>query len=335
MAEPSRAVEGAEATQIELGLNAAIVSVRDQQPQILVVRPGTAGSGEWDALPFGPFAPRAHRTLEIGLRAWVRQQTGLDLGYVEQLYTFGDRGRHAEPGDAAFRILSIGYLALTRGAGEELLGAHWSPWYAYFPWEDWRQGKPDILTEEIEPRLKAWAARAAPADEPARPLRRAERLRVGFGIGAAWDEEKVLERYELLYEAGLVAEAKRDGRQAATQWEELPALGRAMDFDHRRILATAMGRLRGKLKYRPVVFELLPPEFTLYDLQKSVEAISGTLLHKQNFRRLVERGGLVETTGNVSTAAGGRPAKLYRFRREVVLERPAPGLRVKAGRGQP
>ena len=108
-----------------------------------------------------------------------------------------------------------------------------------------------------------------------------------------------------------------------------------MAFDHRRILATAMGRLRGKLKYRPVVFELLPPEFTLLDLQKTVEAISGTLLHKQNFRRLVEQGGLVETTGNVSTDTGGRPAKLYRFRREVVLERPAPGLRVKSGRAQP
>ena len=74
--------------QIELGLNAAIVTVRDQQPHILVVRPGMTGSGTLDALPFGPFAPRAHRTLEIGLREWVKRQTGLELGYVEQLYTF-------------------------------------------------------------------------------------------------------------------------------------------------------------------------------------------------------------------------------------------------------
>jgi hypothetical protein len=316
--------------QIELGLNAAIVTVREGQPYILVVRPGTAGSGAWDALPFGPFAPRAHRTLEIGLREWVKRQTGLDLGYVEQLYTFGDRGRGAEPGGP--HTLSVGYLALTRGS-EELLGSHWSPWYAYFPWEDWRKGKPEILTKEIEPRLKQWAELPPPPGAPARALRRPERLRISFGIGGAWDEEKVLERYELLYEAGLVAEAKRDGRSAAEQWTRLPELGRPMAFDHRRILATALGRLRGKLKYRPVVFELLPPEFTLYDLQKTVEAISGTLLHKQNFRRLVEQGGLVEVTGNVSTATGGRPARLYRFRREVVLERPAPGLRVKAGRG--
>jgi hypothetical protein len=317
--------------KIELGLNAAIVTVREQQPYILVVQPGTAGSGAWDALPFGTFAPRAHRTLEIGLREWVKRQTGLELGYVEQLYTFGDRGRHAEPGGA--HTLSVGYLALTRGAGEELMGSHWSPWYAYFPWEDWREGKPDILCDEIEPRLKEWAERPPLPDEPVRALRRAERLRIGFGIDGAWDEEKVLERYELLYEAGLVAEALRDGRPAAEQWSNLPELGRPMEFDHRRILATALGRLRGKLKYRPVVFELLPPEFTLYDLQQTVEAISGTLLHKQNFRRLVEKGGLVEATGNVSTETGGRPARLYRFRREVVLERPAPGLRVKGGRG--
>jgi hypothetical protein len=317
--------------QIELGLNAAIVTVREGQPHILVVGPGTAGSGTWDALPFGTFAPRAHRTLEIGLREWVKRQTGLDLGYVEQLYTFGDRGRHAEPGGA--HMLSVGYLALTRGAGEELLGSHWSPWYAYFPWEDWRQGKPDLLSDEIEPRLKEWAERPPLPDEPVRALRRLERLRISFGIGGAFDEEKVLERYELLYEAGLVAEAKRDGRTASGKWPALPELGRPMAFDHRRILATALGRLRGKLKYRPVVFELLPPEFTLYELQKTVEAISGTLLHKQNFRRLVEHGGLVEATGNVSTSTGGRPARLYRFRREVVLERPAPGLRVKAGRG--
>jgi hypothetical protein len=317
--------------QIELGLNAAIVTVRDGQPHILVARPGTAGPGAWDALPFGPFAPRAHRTLEIGLREWVKRQTGLELGYAEQLYTFGDRGRHAETDGT--HMLSVGYLALSRGAGEELMGAHWSPWYAYFPWEDWRHGKPEILTKEIEPRLKQWASRQPSPNEPARALRRPERLRISFGIGGEWDEEKVLERYELLYEAGLVPEAKRDGRSAAEQWTHLPELGRPMAFDHRRILATALGRLRGKLKYRPVVFELLPPEFTLYDLQKTVEAISGTLLHKQNFRRLVEQGGLVEATGNVSTATGGRPARLYRFRREVVLERPAPGLRVKAGRG--
>ena len=60
-----------------------------------------------------------------------------------------------------------------------------------------------------------------------------------------------------------------------------------MRHDHRRVLATALSRLRAKIKYRPVIFELMPPEFTLLQLQNSVEAISGRLLHKQNFRRQI------------------------------------------------
>ena len=81
-------------TPIEIGLTAAIVAVEIDEPTILVA--GSENNTEPRAgLPFGPFDPLAHRTFEIGLRAWVEAQTGLRLGYVEQLYTFGDRGRHA------------------------------------------------------------------------------------------------------------------------------------------------------------------------------------------------------------------------------------------------
>jgi hypothetical protein len=111
-----------------------------------------------------------------------------------------------------------------------------------------------------------------------------------------------------------------------------PQLGRAMRFDHRRIAATAVQRLRAKIKYRPVIFELMPPEFTLTQLQTTVEAISGRHLHKQNFRRLVEGAELVEPTGAASSATGGRPAALYRFRAQILEERPVPGLRL-GGRG--
>jgi hypothetical protein len=103
-------------------------------------------------------------------------------------------------------------------------------------------------------------------------------------------------------------------------------LGRPMALDHRRILATALGRVRGKLKYRPVVFELLPPTFTLSRLQRVAEALAGVRLHKQNFRRLVEHGGLVEGTGRRELSTGGRPAELFRFRREVLRERSTPGV---------
>ena len=101
--------------------------------------------------------PLAHRTLEIGLRAWVAAQTALTVAYVEQLYTFGDRGRHARAGDTAPHIVSVGYLALTRlPENVEALrkaGADFSPWYRFFPWEDWRTGRPAILDETILPRL--------------------------------------------------------------------------------------------------------------------------------------------------------------------------------------
>ena len=322
---------------VEIGLSAAIVSVRDDEPVVLTV-PALSADGTIDALPSGPFSPIEHRTLEIGLRSWVRDQADIALGYVEQLYTFGDRGRHAEPRDDGPHSVSIGYLALTRSAcaaDAETYGsdAHWRSWYDYFPWEDWRRGKPQFLVDEIEPRLKEWGERTDVPLARNRPLARSQRVQMAFGLGGgAWDEERVLERYELLYEAGLVDEARRDGRDAADYWSGLPRFGASMIYDHRRILATAIGRMRGKIKYRPVVFELMPEEFTLFELQKTVEAILGPHLHKQNFRRLVESAGLVEPTGDVRAKTGGRPAKLFRFRRDVVLERPSPGVRVKPGR---
>lgn len=327
-----------EKSQVAIGLSAAIVSVRDEMPVVLTVAPTLPATARGDALPFGPFSPTEHRTLDVGLRNWVAEQTPIALGYVEQLYTFGDRGRHARPGDDQPHVVSIGYLALTRAAQSDedaavTTASQWRSWYDYFPWEDWRRGTPDVLKETIAPRLEAWANRPGTERDKARPLARRERIRMAFAFpDGNWDEERVLDRYELLYEAGLVEEARRDGRKAAEAWSELPHLGRMMRFDHRRILATAIGRLRAKIKYRPVVFELMPDEFTLFELQKTVEAILGPHLHKQNFRRLVEGAGLVEPTGDVRAKTGGRPAKLFRFRREVLLERPAPGVRVKPGR---
>jgi len=313
-------------TPIEIGLTAAIVGVEGGEPAILVA--GDDKAEPRAGLPFGPFDPLAHRTFEIGLRAWVEQQTGLRVGYVEQLYTFGDRGRHAGPADIA-HMVSVGYLALTQVQSATVLktsGAGFEPWYRFFPWEDWRGRRPPIL-DDIIPLLDQWTAPGH--GEVGRALGWRERLRLCFGVGGSpWDEEKVLDRYEMLYEAGLIEEARRDGRASALARDKLPTLGEPMRFDHRRILATAIARLRAKLKYRPVVFELMPAEFTLTELQHTVEAISGRVLHKQNFRRLVEGTALVEPTGETSTATGGRPAAQFRFRREVLAERPAPGLRL-------
>ena len=317
---------------VSIGLSAAIVSVAGERPQVLVV----AGDDKAeDALPFGPFDPTSHRTLESGLREWVGEQTQFELGYTEQLYTFGDKGRHlpsSAPVSTGARVVSVGYLALTRPGEPTAPDSLWRGWYHYFPWEDWREARPAMIDGCILPALRKFV-KDAPSPQAAE-LRR-DRMRLCFGEGGLpWDEEKVLERYELLYEAGLVQEFRRDGGQnsQSENTDDKTRLGTAMMFDHRRILATAIARLRGKLKYRPVVFELMALSFTLLELQRTVEALSGRKLHKQNFRRLVADQGLVEGTGKWAAASRGRPAELFRFRREVLRERPAPGVRLSSRR---
>lgn len=313
---------GEPAQAVSVGLSAVVVAADEDDPKVLAVCGDPA-----DALPSGPLEPR-HRTLEAGLRTWVEAQTRQELGYVEQLYTFGDRGRQSGAGGAA-RVLSIGYLALVpeaRPAGAR--EAEWRSWYRYFPWEDWRGGCPEVV-EVIRTDLAHWSAGASGV---AQRRQREARVRMTFGNRRMpWNDEPVLERYELLYEAGLVAESHRDGRRSTPAGRAL-AEGAPMLADHRRILATAIARLRGKIKYRPVVFELMPPAFPLLRLQRTVEALAGVRLHKPNFRRLVESQGLVEDTGEMTAQTGGRPARLVRFRSEVLLERTTTGLRLPVAR---
>jgi hypothetical protein len=285
------------ASQVTADLIAVLVAVTDGEPRVLTVEDGTA-------LPSGPFEP-GHGSLQSGLRAWVERQTHHKLGYVEQLYTFADHGR----GEDA-RHISISYLGLTREAG-----TGWQSWYRYFPWED-RRDPAAALSGPLATALGAWAD-AAP--DAALCYDRQQRIAINFGD--PWNEELVLQRYETLWEAGLVPES---GGSAAP--------GAPMAHDHRRILATGIARLRGKIKYRPVVFELMPPWFSLGQLQRAVEALAGRRLHKQNFRRLIEQQELVEETGAMATETGGRPAKLFRFRRAVLLARAMAGTKLPLAR---
>jgi hypothetical protein len=298
---------------LAVDLVAVLAAVTDGEPRVMTIRAGSA-------LPSGPF-DSDDRSLQSGLRAWVERQTGHPLGYVEQLYTFADRDRVGE--SSAKRVISISYLGLTR---EELAASNsdagWHSWYEYFPWEDRRVRAPAFVDKTMIPRLRAWAKTA---DDPTKRRERIERLTLSYGLdGTAWNEELILQRYELAYEAGIIEEAARahNGQQAAL----IP--GRAMIGDHRRILATAVARLRAKIKYRPVVFELMSPTFTLLQLQRAVEALAGHLVHKPNFRRLIEQQELVEETGATASDAPGRPAKLYCFRRGVLAERAIAGTKL-------
>lgn len=302
---------------VRIGLSAVVIALRDRQAVVLTT-PGDDGAQQAEAaLPFGPFDPVRDRTFELALRAFVTAQTGFRLGYVEQLYTFGDAGRgspRATPGPERNREVSVGYLALTVDAAEvPRADARWSPITDFFPWEDWRTGRPAVL-DGLSESLDHWAGS---------DLARRSRADALFALSPAtrWAEGRVLERYELLYEAGLVAESARDRDQPPQA-----SLGRSMASDHRRILATALGRLRSKLKYRPVLFDLMDETFTLSGLQIAAEAVAGVPLHKQNFRRGVERTGLVEATGRLSTGTGGRPAELFRFTGADPRDGQAPGL---------
>jgi hypothetical protein len=322
---------------VDIGLNAVVLAVEEDTPRVLVVPDGEGRL----ALPSGVFDPRVDRTLNLGLRRWIAEQTGLEVGYIEQLYTFGNRYRDQRELDEGVRMLSIGYLCLVRDAETiHATSARWENVYHFFPWEDWREGEPRQLRQRIRPWLERWASHTTSTDTPeARIMRQA----MTFGADpAAFDHEKVLQRLELMYQVGLIQEAHRDVRQLPERFaQELFAWdiqqsalesaaqaygGMPMEMDHRRILASAIERMRGKIKYRPLVFELMPPTFTLSQLQTVVEALSGVPLHKQNFRRLIASERLVEETGQRVAQPRGRPAALYRFRSQVWVERRAPGV---------
>lgn len=324
---------------VAIGLNAVLAVVEQERPKVLCLRePDNVFS-----LPYGPFDPIHHRTFEIGLRDWVERQTNVTLGYVEQLYTFGDLGREAPTaalagGNQDDRIISVGYLALApKPADVNASHAIWRDWYDFFPWEDWRNGEPGSVSKMILPALFQWANIAS--DSIVRDSR-LRRIRSSFGNNnTGWEEERSLDRYELMYEAGLIEEAFRETRPDAAGAKADPQIfahtGKPMASDHRRILATAMGRLRGKLKYRPIIFRLMPARFTLLSLQKTAESVVGFNFHKQNFRRSVETGSFVDRTDETIQQASGRPAALFKVSEKVQKDRAAAGLVLPRLRAQP
>jgi len=318
---------------VQVGLAAVITAVADDDPRIVVVRSGFEIPDDRrredcpplhrDSLPGAAFDPDRFRTLQDTVRDVAEGLCGLNLRYVEQLYTFGDRFRDPHEIFGGARSIAVAYLALVREtplSGDAT--AEWRRLYEHFPWEDWRESRPEVIDRTILPALSAWVATTPDSHIAAR---RRERVGLAFGAdGAGWDAERALERYELLYEAGLAEEAGRDRAlelNLPCSGVADPTLGKPMARDGRRVVASAIERLRGKLKYRPIVFELMPPAFTLNALQRTVEALNGQRLHKQNFRRLVVNDALVEPTGEVAARTGGRPAELYRFRRAVIHER--------------
>ncbi len=238
------------------------------------------------------------------------------------------------------RVTTNAYLMLVRAegrppakGGDDARRAEWTDVYAYFPWEDLRDEPGREAARRVLAALDEWAGGEG---------ERRERVDYAWGLGiTGWNEERVPERYALLREARLVPEARRDLWGRAEAREADARCGREMAFDHREILADALGRLRGKIKYLPAaLMALTGDEFTLDELQAAAEAISGRPLHRANFRRAVApaRGVRQERTPRIVVGTGrhrargagepGVPPELFRFRDDALFARLETSLRL-------
>lgn len=117
----------------------------------------------------------------------------------------------------------------------------------------------------------------------------------------------------------MAVQSKPDTAGTNVDWAsvfDLPVLA----FDHAEIVDYALTRLRYKLEYTAVGFQLLPDVFTLTELQKAYEIILSEQLDKRNFRRKILSADILEETGKKRKEGEGRPAKLYRYRDDAVAE---------------
>lgn len=341
---PRHAVTG-DAVALALGSDAELQA-------LLVVRGGEPFAG-LDAWP-GGFMEWAddHDSREAALRE-LREETGCPAPeHVEALGSYSTNGRDPrqfagardpETGEwvsRGSRVTTNAYLMLVRlegggfdpRHGDDATDARWVDVYTYFPWEDLRAADGRAAAQSALNALNEWAA--------GRGGDRAERVEFAWGFGLReWNEERVAERFALLMEAGLVEEARRDvwgrPREGASR-----SFGRPMAFDHRRIMADALGRLRGKIKYLPAtLMALLGDEFTLDELQEGCEAIAGRPLHRANFRRAVaatkdratRAPRIVLGTGKRRARDAGGPGvapELFRFRQDALRARLETSLRL-------
>jgi len=116
--------------------------------------------------------------------------------------------------------------------------------------------------------------------------------------------------YALVKLAAHDTQAATDAADA--QWFPISKVPK-LAFDHAEILATGLARLKGKVRYQPIGFELLPPKFTLSQLQHLYEAVLGTGLDKRNFRKKVLGFELLVPLTETQMAGRHRPAQLFRF----------------------
>ncbi len=207
---------------IKIAVDAIVFGYAHQELHVLLIRQKYgAMKNQWALV--GGFV-KDDEGITDAVHRELKEETGIQVNYLEQLYTFGDQIDR----DPRFRVISVAYFALVNSTG-------------------------------------------------------------------------------------VLPEADTDAEEAA--WfpvNNLPPLA----YDHSTILETALHRLRSKLTYQPVGFDLLPDEFLFSDLENLYCKILEKEIDRRNFRKKILSFGIVEETENFSAKKAGRPAKLYRFNKQ-------------------
>lgn len=256
------------------------VTVRElpvKELKVLLVKRGEHPDlGKW-ALP-GGFV-KLDENLDSAAERKLREETGIDSIYMEQLYTWGDVGR-----DPRTRVISVAYMALV----------------------DSEKVNIQTGTSIVEARWFTVVAR----------VERVERINTSQGFDLVKDIKLTLTSRDSELAATVRVEKKRIGKTIRIVREIIDNNG--MAFDHPKIIEYGIERLRNKLWYTDIAFNLMPEEFTLTQLQRVYEAILGKELLLQNFRPKIEH--MVKKTGKKIKIGAFRPAECYSFNPEWEFE---------------
>ena len=225
--------------QPSVTVDVAMLTIKQRTLEVLVIKRPEYPFKDRFTLP-GGFV-RMEESLDQAASRVLREKTGLDRVFLEQLYTFGGVSR-----DPRTRVISVAYYAL-------------------------------VNAEKLEALENSETIRLARVEVP-------------------W-----------LGEVGGNVQIR------------LEKQNHDLAFDHGEILGTAVKRIRGKLDYAPIGFQLLPERFTLRQLQDVHETILARGVNKDSFRRRMLASDQLEATGALETGVDYRPAEYYTFKSPSAL----------------
>lgn len=217
---------------IKVAVDAIVFAYANEQLKLLLIQPKYGVFKEKWALPGGFVTDQ--ESLQAAVHRELKEETGVEVSYLEQLYTFGDDVDR----DPRGRVISVAYFALVNPTNL-------------------------VLTPDTDAALAEW--------------------------------------YSI---------------------DELPELA----YDHGKIIKIAVERLKSKLQYQPIGFDLLNKDFPFSDLEHLYGSILGQKIERRNFRKKMLSFGILKETNKIRKEGSGRPAKLYRFNQKKYQELEAKGF---------